>query len=364
MIAMELRRGNAREAGLDPERLKRASAMLAGWSETGQVPGSALAVVRNGILAELQGIGRRSFPGGNEPMAAETVFLVASVTKPLTAAAAMLLIERGLLVLDDPVCAMVPEFTGGGKEKILVRHLLTHTSGLPDMLPENLELRRCHAPLSEFVARICRCGLLFEPGSQIRYQSMGIAMLAELVERISGRPLRQFLEQEIFSPLGMGSTSLGIRAELRERLALVQLPEEQRETDWHWNSDYWQNLGAPWGGMFATVEDLAVLLAMFLNQGEYGGRQVLGALTVRAMTADRTSSLPRLSEESRRSQAWGLGWKIGWCDLSSPASYQHAGATGTLVGADPETGLACAIFTTQPGAPLHYIANIVNAAVI
>jgi CubicO group peptidase (beta-lactamase class C family) len=74
--------------------------------------------------------------------------------------------------------------------------------------------------------------------------------------------------------------------------------------------------------------------------------------------------MPELEEACRRQQAWGLGWKMGWCDLSSPQSFSHSGATGTLVGADPETGLVCALFTTRPGAPLRQVANIVNGAVV
>jgi len=189
-------------------------------------------------------------------------------------------------------------------------------------------------------------------------------MLGEIVARVTGRPLRSFLEEEIFFSLGMESTALGIREELRERVALVEIPAEQRGTDWHWNTGYWQNLGVPWGGMFSTVEDLVVLLQMFLNGGEYGGSQLLGLQTAQAMVTDQTSRMPRLQEESRREQAWGLGWKMGWCDLSTEDSFGHGGATGTLVGADPRTGLACAIFTTRPGAPLRYVANMVNGAVV
>jgi len=361
---MKLLRGSAGEAGLDPERLNRVYERLEQWAAEKRVPGSAIAVARNSVLVEPRGFGAGSFPDRSEPMPADAVFLVASVTKPVTATAAMLLVEGGLLGLDDPVCSLVPEFRGWGKEEIRVRHLLTHTSGLPDMLPENVELRQDHAPLSAFVARICRCELLFAPGTEIRYQSMGTAMLGEIVARISGRPLRAFLQEEIFTPLGMDSTSLGIREDLRHRAAQVNIPEEQRGTDWHWNSEYWQNLGVPWGGMFSTVEDLAVLLQMFLDEGEYGGRQVLGRTTARAMMADQTGSMPGLSGASRRSQAWGLGWKMGWCDLSSPRSFSHGGATGTLVGGDPETGLVAAVFTTQPGAPLRYVANMLNGAVV
>jgi CubicO group peptidase (beta-lactamase class C family) len=361
---MKLQPGTPREAGLDPSRLDRVYEMLETWAREEKIQGGSLAVTRNGVLVEPRGFGVRKRSEGTDSMPGDAIFLVASVTKPLTATAVMLLVERGLVCLDDSVAAILPEFAGEGRDEIRVRHLLTHTSGLPDMLPENLDLRRRHAPLDEFIKGICRCKLLFEPGTRISYQSMGTAMLGEIVARVTGRPLRSFLEEEIFFSLGMESTALGIREELRERVALVEIPAEQRGTDWHWNTGYWQNLGVPWGGMFSTVEDLLVLLQMFLNGGEYGGSQLLGLQTAQAMVTDQTSRMPRLQEESRREQAWGLGWKMGWCDLSTEDSFGHGGATGTLVGADPRTGLACAIFTTRPGAPLRYVANMINGAVV
>ena len=99
------------------------------------------------------------------PAAPETVWLIASLTKPVVGAAICLLLERGALVLDDPVCRFLPEFRGEERAGVTLRHLLTHSSGLPDMLPEDRALRREHAPLDDFVARACRTPLLFRPGS-------------------------------------------------------------------------------------------------------------------------------------------------------------------------------------------------------
>ena len=361
---MVLQDGSAEAAGLDPGRLQNAYDLLAGWTAAGKVPGAAIAVSRGGVLVEPRGFGRRLFSGPEESAAGDTVFLVASVTKPVTAAAALLLVERGVLSLQDRVCDIVPEFGNLGKEEIQIFHLLTHTSGLPDMLPENLELRQEQAPLAEFVKRIFQCGLLFRPGTQIRYQSMGTAMLGEVVERLSGLSLREFIHRELCQPLGMEATSLGLREDLAGRVAEVNLPDEQKGEVWHWNSEYWRQFGAPWGGMYATVRDLVVFLQMFLNEGEYKGQHVLGAATARAMIADQTGSMAELPLADRRAPVWGLGWRLGNSDLGSRRSFGHGGATGTLVGADPATGLAWAIFTTQPGAPLHYVANAINGAVI
>ena len=119
----------------------------------------------------------------------DTPFLVASLTKPMTVSAVMLLRDRRQLELTDPVKQFLPQFQGDGREAITIKHLITHTSGLPDMLPENVELRKRHAPLSEFVERTCRTGLLFQPGEQVRYQSMGILLAAAIVEKITAQPL-------------------------------------------------------------------------------------------------------------------------------------------------------------------------------
>ena len=359
---MPLRPGTPKEAGLDPARLQHAWKLCEAWAESGRVPGAAVAVARQGVLLPPGAFGRRQLAGVVQPMEPDAVFLVASVTKPVTALAALLLVERGLLSLRDQVAVHLPEFGNRGKEAIEVIHLLTHTSGLPDMLPENLELRRWHAPLSVFVEHICQCGLLFRPGTRVSYQSMGTAILGRLVEQLSGMPLPAFMQQEIFAPLGMHSTSLGLTATLSRRVAEVNLPAEEERQDWTWNKPYWQQFGAPWGGMFSTAADLCALLQMLLEEG--GG--LLSLPAARAMIADQTSRLPGLPPEARqRSQAWGLGWCVGnWGDLGSPQSFWHGGATGTLVGADPRTGLVSAIFTTQPEAPLYLAANAVQGAVI
>jgi CubicO group peptidase (beta-lactamase class C family) len=270
----------------------------------------------------------------------------------------MLLVERGELSLDDRAAEHVPEFGNRGKEAVLVRHLMTHTSGLPDMLPENYDLRREHAPLSEFVRRVCLLPLDFEPGTQVQYQSMGIAILAEIVERISGTSLPEFMRSEIFTPLGMTDTALGYHSESAHRIAHVNVAEEMRDTDWGWNTPYWWSFGAPWGGMFSTVGDLTRWLGVFLNDGSAGGRQIFSPATVAAMTRDQTSSMPGLPRRATLEASWGLGWRRvaggQWSsyfgDLLSPGSYGHGGSTGTAVWNDPARQMSCVLLTTEPSA--------------
>lgn len=359
------------EIGLSASRLQRVYDLLDNCVGQEMITGSAISVARGGIALQAQGFGRMGPQADAQPIQPNTVFLVASVTKPVTAAAAMLLVERGKICLDDLVISIVPEFGSKGKEKITIRHLLTHTPGLPDMLPENEELRAKHAPLSEFVRRICDCELLFDPGTNVSYQSMGIAMLGEIVERFEGMPLRDFMQRELFKPLGMNDTFLGIQQELLDRVARVNVPET---TDWHWNSPYWRNFGAPWGGMFSTVRDMTVFCQMFLNGGELGDVRIFSPATVTAMTSNQIIPMPDIPQRVKFTDAWGLGWQLKpannslpFGDLVSPESYGHLGATGTMVWVDPSLETICVLFTNQPnpldGRLFSLCSNAVAAAV-
>lgn len=340
--------------GISQERLERAYRFLEEAFASGCLRGGGvLLVARNGEALPVRCFGTRRLAAGALPVEPETVFLTASVTKPITVSAAMLLVERGYFLLDDPVCSLVPEFKGKGKEKITVRHLMTHTSGLPDMVPNNRSLREAHAPFSEFVRAICDVELLFEPGTNVSYQSCGIAMLAEIVARVSGGPCAEFLREEFFKPLGMKQTRLGAPPEWCERVAEVHLPPEMRETDWGWNSDYWRAFGAPWGGLLSTAEDLFRFLQMFLNGGEYNGVRVLSNATAETMT--RSLPLPTLPKRVRKTESWGLGWRIQaplgggfFGDLVAPGAFGHAGATGTAVWAEPARHAVCVLLTTDP----------------
>jgi CubicO group peptidase (beta-lactamase class C family) len=347
--------GAAQSVGICPARLEAVYRLIEEAVAAGEVPGAALCLARRGVIVAHRGFGRRAPRPDAPPTRRETVFLVASVTKPVTCAAVMRLVERGLVRLDDPVTRFVPEFGAAGKETVCVRHLLTHTSGLPDMLPDDRALRRAHTPLAGFIRGICETPLLFPTGTDVRYQSMGTAMLGEIVERVSGMPLRSFLHETFFRPLGMTDTALGLRSGMEAALAEVRLPEEQVGTDWGWNSDYWRGFGAPWGGMFATVRDMVAFGQMFLQGGRYGGAQVLGAVTVAAMTTNQIAGMPQIPEATRRTQGWGLGWRLNqgpdahhWGDLLGPRAFGHAGATGTVVWYDPDRALACALFTNEP----------------
>lgn len=354
-----------------PSRLERVYHHLQSAVEEEIIPGAAIQLAQHGTFLPPRAFGEMR-PGQSAQPA--TIFLTASVTKPMTVTAVMILVEWGALLLDDPVHTIIPEFANYGKEAVTVRHLMTHTSGLPDMLPNNIELRKAHAPLAEFYRQMFELKLDFEPGTHIQYQSCGTAMLAVIVERLSGMSLPDFLHTELFVPLGMKDTALGIRDLSQDRVAYVNVGDAMRDTDWNWNTPYWWNLGVPWGGMFSTVTDMARCCQMFLNGGELAGVRILSPATVAAMTRDQTATMPLISAEERYRQAWGLGWRqmptMAWAyggNLLSPGSYGHGGATGTVVWVDPARELVCALFTNEPAVKserlLGQISNLVMAAV-
>ncbi len=262
------------------------------------------------------------------------VFLLASISKPMTATAVMLLADRGALALTDPVRKHIPEFQGGDRDKITIRNLLTHTTGLPDMLPENDELRKRHAPLKDFVAGTCKTPLLFAPGTKVRYQSMGILLAAEIVERVAKKPLPEFLKAEVYGPLGMRDTSMGLGG---RKIADTMQCQVDAPSDWDWNSAYWRNLGSPWGGAHATAADVAAFLDYFAHPGA----KVLKQETAASMIVDQTGGL---------TPPWGFGWTLarGFGKQSSPRVFGHGGSTGTLSWHDPAKDLTFVLLTTKP----------------
>ena len=299
-----------------------------------------------GAVLDVRNAGRvfnRAFGSAADP---ESIFLLASISKPMTAAGVMLLADRGELRLSDPVKRFIPEFKRGARARITVQQLLTHTSGLPDQLPENVELRKRNAPLKEFVERAIRTDLLFEPGKRYSYQSMGILLAAEVCQRITGTPFPEFLGRHLFQPLGMRHSALGLgpfALKETQRSQVDQGPPhgglgEPEAAHWDWNSPYWRNLASPWGGVHACAPDVSRFFAEFLP----GTRtRVLRPETAALMVTNHTAHLgkPR-----------GLGFALGagagaGC---SGTTFWHGGATGTLAWADPVTGTRFVLLTTLP----------------
>jgi beta-lactamase class C len=321
---------------LRQDRLEQAAALIKKATDSGDVSAAAIYVSQGDFVFQ-RGFGRAQ--------SSESVFLLASITKPMTAVGLMILVDRGQLALSDPVHKHIPEFTGGDRDLVTIKHLLIHTSGLPDQLDENVALRKRHAPLKEFVAATCRTPLLFKPGTQVKYQSMGLLLAAEIAERVTKRPFRDFLGDELFRPAGMTKTSLGLGGRKISDTMLSQVESApglygggDSSKDWNWNSLYWRDLGAPWGGAHSTASDVARMLMMFLKPDG----KLLKRETAAAMIANQTAGL----NEPR-----GIGWMIKPGEFGrhcAPRTFGHYGATGTVAWADPQTQLVCVLLTTKP----------------
>jgi CubicO group peptidase (beta-lactamase class C family) len=365
-----LKIGKPEQVGMSARRLEIVNQILADETKSRRVTAASVLVARRGVIVLRGGWGTLA-PDPSSPKAGPaTVYILASITKPVTVLALMLLVERGQVSLTDPVQKYLPEFKGPGREKVRVQDLLTHTSGLPDMLPENVKLREANAPLAEFVKGAMTTPLLFEPRTSFTYSSMGTLLAATIVERVTKMPLAQFEEQELFTPLKMKHSSLGLGKRPLSDTARVQGDSfAQTEKDlerYGANSHYLRKLGHPWGGMHSNVDDLGIFLQMFLNGGVYDGKRIVGRATVEAMISDQNKQL---------GHPWGLGWGLqrssawnAFGDLSSDRTFGHSGASGTVAWADPQRELLCVILTTRPwrqdkGFLLRRIANVVQAAI-
>ena len=182
------------------DKLNEAAAILSNATASGQVRAAAL-YVRLGRKVLQQSFG--------DAKSVDASFLLGSISKPIAIAAVMTLFDQGKFRLDDPVNKYVREFTGGARNRVTIRHLLTHVSGLPDQLANNAHLRRSHAPLSDFVKGIMHTELHFEPGTQYEYSSMAILLATEIAQRITGVAFSEFVEAAVLQPLGMQHTAFG-----------------------------------------------------------------------------------------------------------------------------------------------------------
>jgi CubicO group peptidase (beta-lactamase class C family) len=364
------------ELQLDPRRFESAMRLSESWCESDEIPGITVVVGRSHASLRPRLFGHLDV-ARTTPIRNDAVFTLASITKPVVAMATMLLVERGLLSLGDRVTSHIPEFAGKGRHGVRLRNLLTHTSGLPGLLPNDPDLRHAHAPLSRFLADACKAELLFPPGRGVTYSSCGFLLLGEIIARRTGGPLAHFLSRELFEPLGMIDTALGAPAQWFEpaasrHFAEIRVPEEQVGGDsWNWNSRYWRTLGTPWGGLLSTAADLAAFAHLMLAGGRFNNRTIFSRATIAASVKNQLQPMRDVPENERRCRPWGLGWMLNWAahgswfgDLLSESAYGHWGATGTLLWIDPARDAFAILLTTQPQEPgSSYLARLSNALV-
>ncbi len=331
----------------------------------------AVAVVgdANGVLA-LESVGRRDVEA-NLPMTPDTLFRIASMTKPITAIAVMILVDEGKLAIDNPVEKHLPAFRDqlrlayrqGDRSiaerpsrPITLRDLLTHTSGLPDgPLPDSPE-RDAPPPttLAEQSEHHARRRLSFEPGSRWSYSNAGINCLARVIEVASGKSYESFLKERIFDPLGMVDTTFYPTPAQMERLAVTYGREGDRLVAVA-SSKVAPKAGerppSAAGGLYSTGPDLARVYRMMLGRGSFEGQRILSESAVAEMTRLQTGDLKCGFVEG---MGFGLGWglvkePVGVTEALSPGSFGHGGAFGTQAWIDPKKGRFAVLLIQRVG---------------
>lgn len=308
----------------------------------GNIIGAALWVERDGESYH-KAFGQRALTPHREAMTEDTLFDVASITKVMaTASAAMLCVERGLMKLDDPVSQYLPEFTGEGREKITIRHLLLHSSGMPVNLDPKKQPFANH---EEAIVQMCRTKPIFEPGKAFSYSSVGSMVLCAAMERATGKRLDDFCTQELFQPLRMQDTLFRPAGALLRRVSPSSAPERGSVDD---------TVARLAGGieghasLFTTTADMARFARMVLNRGQLDGVRVFKPETIELMTnVQSPPGLPSPDAKNLPVQR-GLGWDIQTPYRTPPhdytlargalfpiGGYGHTGWTGQMLWIDP-----------------------------
>lgn len=340
-----------------PDKLAAITPALQGFIDKGELAGAVVAVGRSTGVVHLAAVGSLRLDPAT-PMPPDALFRIASMTKPVTALAVMMLVEDGKIAsVNDPVMKYLPEFTGQMLVKskspdvvtlvkptrpITLKDLLTHTSGLPGGYPAGLGnvYGKRDRTLAETTLVISQRPLEFEPGSKWAYCNAGIDTLGRVVEVVSGQGYEQFLQARLFGPLSMADTTTAPTAAQRKRLAVTYGLKDGKLTPA--GPGFLDAVPAPMhpipaGGLCSTAADFAKLYQCLLNKGELGGKRVIKAETLAQMTTPRTGDLkPGFTD----GMSFGLGFAVVKTPTSvtaslSPGSFGHGGAFGTQVWADP-----------------------------
>jgi CubicO group peptidase (beta-lactamase class C family) len=331
------------EVGMSSARLARLDEVIQRAVLEGETPGAVALVARKGKIVYRKAFGYKSLVPRKESVSIDTIFDVASMTKILaTAPAVMLLVEEGKISLTDPVSAYLPGFARNGKGGVTVLQLLTHFSGLrPD-----LDLDEPWDGYETGIERALREQLVAPPGEEFIYSDINYLVLAEMVRQVSGQPLYEFAAQRIFGPLGMGHTYFFPPSELRNRIAPTEFRDgEMLQGAVHDPTAFRMGGYAGHAGLFSTVEDTAVYSQMILNLGEFEGVRILSPLSVLKMT---TSQSPEGADHWR-----GIGFDIRSPfsgprgDLFPVGSIGHTGFTGTSLWIDPYSQTFVILFTNR-----------------
>jgi len=308
------------------------------------------------------------------PLRTDAVFWIASMSKPMTAAALMMLVDEGKVKVDDPVEKYLPEFRGQmlaveqdkdhallkpPAHPITVKEILSHTSGLPFM--SRLEAGKVDTlPLREAVLTYALGPLTFEPGTRYEYSNAGINTAGRLIEVVGGMPYEAFLEKRLFGPLGMKDTTFWPSAAQLKRLAKSYKPgpgntglEETPIGQMTYPLGERSRGPSPAGGLFSTAADVGLFGRMVLAGGVFGGRRYLSEAAVRQMTSTQTGDL---LSGGQGEGGYGFGWSTARrasADTGTviPGPCGHGGAYATNLSIDPARGLVTVFMVQHAGYP-------------
>ena len=331
----------------DTGRLEHAFDVARGFVDGGQLPVAALGV------ATSEWTTTRAF-GMDDHGAAlgdDHLFLLASISKPITGLALMRLVEQGKLLLDRPVQQIIPEVVAPGKPDITPWHLMTHTSGLPD-LPWQAAGRQ-EFTRADLIERAHRAVPQFRPGSRWQYNTLSFYLLGQLVERLDGRDLGTFLQEEILEPIGAGRIgfdphTLGGSFVTPTNIA----PDPDAPAD-----EALRILiesAMPGAGFWADMSSLLGVGQALLRDARDGQARVLAQPTLEWMTRLHTAGIPKYELDATTPGRYGLTWHKPTTtrDIAHPgseAAFSHSGATGTVLWVDPEYDLAVVFLTNVWG---------------
>lgn len=339
--------------GLDASRLANADRAIAQAIADKTIPGAVLCVERHGKIGYLKAYGNKRVYPNTEKMTTGTVFDMASCSKAMsTATCAMILIDRGLLRLNDRVDQYVSEFENwkdsitGETEAIRVIDLMTHTSGLPPYAPVQELKKKYGSPNPQAVVNwISHCKRLYAPETGWTYSCCNYIMLQQVIEKITGQTLQQFAHDNIFAPLNMRHTDY----RPTKALAALCAPTE-KQADGNCLLGVVHDplactmMGGLSGnaGLFSSAEDVATYCAAILNKGELNGKRILSPLAVKCM-----ETVPRSLAQFGHTPGWGIStpYSSNSGDLLSAQTFGHTGYTGTSIVIDPANDVAIILLT-------------------
>ena len=325
------------------EKLKAIYEIVDGEIEKGNFPGAVILVGRDEKILYRRAFGNQLITPRKEVMNEKTAFDIASLTKPVaTACSIMILRDRGKIKLSDYVRQYRPDFACVGKEEAKIEHLLTHTSGLPAYTDANTLAEEFGRPCPDkVIEKICSLKAMSEPGREFRYSCLGYITLAKIVEKISGRRIDQFADENIFEPLKMEHTAYKPTERWMDSIAATEVVNGQplRGTVHDPLAQLMDGISGN-AGVFSTADDLSIYCRMLINGGTYKRKRILSPESVRLLTAAFSHGRAR-GFDVKSSYSWIKG------DNAPEGTFCHSGYTGTSIVCDPVGKIFIIILTNR-----------------